>query len=160
MALVGLATPSALASVDRSMAATPHLMWLVLYLLVIIVAPVQHGLAVVSAGALPARIRSRPHLALNLAAIAGTVALFPAAIIWHAWPWFLIVPAGFAVGVRDMHYAGRTTATANEWEQEHLTSMISAGIALHTAFLYWPRPDGLASLAQAPGGSLRGCCRR
>jgi hypothetical protein len=105
---------------------------LLLYLLVVMVAPLQHGMAVVAAASVPARVRSRSHLVLNLVAMTGAVALFAAAVVWHAWPFFLIVPAGFAVGLRNMHYAGRTSANAREWEQEHLTSLITAGIALHT----------------------------
>jgi hypothetical protein len=124
-----------------------HLTWLVLSLLVVIVAPVQHGVAVIAAGSAPARVRSRGHLLLNLAAVVGAVPLFAAAIVWHAWPFLLVVPAGFVVGLRNMHYAGRASATGGEWEQEHLTSLITAGIALHTACLglastVWPNLIG------------------
>jgi hypothetical protein len=134
MALCGLAVPSwfAFSSAVPSLAATRHLMCLVIYFLVVIVAPVQHGVAVVAAGPVPALVRSRVHLVLNLAAIVGTVALFPAAIIWHAWPFFFVVPAGFIVGVKDMQYASSLARPRRR--AGHLTSMVTAGIALHTRF--------------------------
>ena len=48
---------------------------------------------------------------------------------------FLIVPIGLIVGLRNMHYASRTSATPDEYRREHLTSLLTAGITLHTAFL-------------------------
>ena len=53
-------------------------MWLVLYLMVVIVTPVQHGLAVIEAAGTPVRVRSPLHLTLNLTALIGSLALFPA----------------------------------------------------------------------------------
>lgn len=128
-------------------AATPHLKWLVLYLMVVVVTPVQHGLAAIEAGASPMRVRSRLHLALNLTALIGSVALFPAAIVWQTLWYWVAVPAGFATALRNMVYANRATAAPAEWEREHLTSMLTAGIALHTTFFVisvtrWPASSG------------------
>jgi hypothetical protein len=109
-------------------------MWLVLYVLLIIVAPVQHGLAVVAAGADPSRVKSRTHGALNAASIAGTVLMLGASVAWQQWIFLIVVPFGFIVGLRAMSYATETAATENEVRREHLTSMITAGITLHTAF--------------------------
>lgn len=110
-------------------------MWLVLYVLVTIVAPVQHGLAVVRAGAQPARLRSRLHSALALAGIAGSITLLPASLLWARWPFLLLAPVGLIVGLRNIAYANRATATRLDWEREHLTSLLSAGATLHTALL-------------------------
>jgi hypothetical protein len=115
-------------------ARTRQLMWLILYVLVIIVAPVQHGLAVIRAGPLPARVRSRVHAAFSLAGLAGTLVLIPAAIAWERWMFLIIAPVGFIVGVRNLSYASRPFAAPSEWQREHLTSLLTAGIALHTAF--------------------------
>jgi len=108
-------------------------MWLALFVLLIIVAPVQHGVAAIAAGPNPRRMRSTVHAALNTLAILATVAFVPAAIAWHQ-PFFLIVaPIGFVVGLRNLAYAARPSATPIDWQREHLTSMLTAGIALHTA---------------------------
>ena len=57
----------------------------------------------------------------------------PAAAVWQRPLYFLLVPAGFVVGLRNLSYAGRPRATPAEWEREHLTSQLTAGISLHTA---------------------------
>lgn len=137
------ATGAPLAVAGPLAAATPHLTWLVLYLLVAIIASVQHGLAVVAAGPAPRRVRSHVHLTLNLAAMAGTLLLFPAAIVWQALWFLLVAPAGFAIGLRNLAYANRPAASRAEWEREHLTSLITSGVVFHTAFfvlsaLRWP----------------------
>jgi hypothetical protein len=141
MAIAQLLAPAAVHPLDPSLspdaaAATIRLtrqtMWLVLYVLVIIVAPVQHGLATVAAGAQPMRVRSRLHAALSLLGIAGTVVLVPAVIAWQQWTWLIVSPIGFIVGVRNLAYANRPFATPGEWQREHFTSLITAGISLHT----------------------------
>jgi hypothetical protein len=134
LAAAGFLRPELMTSASRGAADTRHLMAFILYLLIVIVTPVQHGVAVVVAGARPARVRSRAHATLNMLALLGAVALFPAALIWHAWFFLLAVPAGFLLALRNMQYAGRGSATATAWQREHLTSLISAGVALHTGF--------------------------
>jgi hypothetical protein len=111
---------------------TRQTMWFVLYALLIIVAPVQHGLAVVAATSQPRRVRSRPHAALSLLSMFGSVLLLPAAVSWQQWVFLIVTPIGFVVGVRNLAYAGRPFATPGEWQKEHLTSLITAGITLHT----------------------------
>ena len=134
LALVGLFAPWLLAPLDATGTATRQKMGLILYLLVIIVAPVQHGVAVIAAGPTPLRVRSRWHAWLNTAGLAGTLIMFPAAIAWHAWGALLVSPAGFIIGVRNMRYASRPVAAEVEWQREHLTSLVTAGIMFHTAF--------------------------
>jgi len=142
LAVADLTAPSLVRPPDPSLSAdalrelartTAPTMWLALFVLLIIVAPVQHGVAAVAAGPTPNRMRSTVHALLNALAILATLAFIPAAIAWHQ-PLFLIVaPIGFIVGLRNMGYAARSTATPIEWQREHLTSMLTAGIALHTA---------------------------
>ena len=110
-------------------------MWVVLYLLLVIVTPTQHGLAVVAAGPVPARIRSRLHAALNLLCLVGTMLLLAASVVWQRGTVLVLAPMGFAIGVRNMSYASRSTATSIEWEREHLTSLLTAGVTMHTALL-------------------------
>jgi hypothetical protein len=110
-------------------------MWLVLYVLLIIVTPIQHGLAVIAAGAIPRRVRSRTHAALNILSMIGSLVLLPAALLWEQWLFLIVVPIGLIVGLRNLSYAGRVTAGRLDWEREHLTSQLTAGITLHTALL-------------------------
>jgi hypothetical protein len=144
MAIAELLAPASIHPPDASLSAaaaadairlTRHTMWLVLYALVIIVAPVQHGLATVAAGAQPMRVRSRHHALLSLLGIAGSGLLIPAAIAWQQWTWLILTPIGFIVGLRNLSYANRPFATPGEWQREHLTSLITAGISLHTVML-------------------------
>lgn len=124
-----LATSAVLEAAARQ---TRHLMWLALYVVLIIVAPVQHGLAVVNAGARPARLRTWPHAALCLSAMVGSVLLLPSVVVWQEVTWLVVAPIGFVVGLRQMVYANRTEATPADWRREHLTSLITGGITLHT----------------------------
>lgn len=110
-------------------------MWLVLYVLLIIVAPVQHGVAVVAAAGAPRRVRSPAHAVLSILSMLGSLLLLPAALLWEQWLFVIVVPIGLAVGLRNLSYASRATATRQEWEREHLTSQLTAGITLHTALL-------------------------
>jgi hypothetical protein len=144
LALATLITPAAVrvsspdaSAADLEAAAwhTRQLMWLSLYVMVIIVSPVQHGLAVVVAGAQPARLRSRPHLTFCLLAMLGSVVLLPTLVVWQQATWLVVAPIGFVVGLRQMAYAARAQATPDEWRREHLTSLLTAGIVLHTALL-------------------------
>jgi uncharacterized membrane protein len=144
MGLIGLVTPLSMvqlagtepAELLARLARTERqTMAFVFYVLVIIVAPVQHGLAVVSAGAEPRRVRSRAHSMLNLAGMLGTALLLFASVVWQRWVFLLVVPAGLAIGLRNMAYASRGSATPSDWEREHLTSLLTAGITLHTALL-------------------------
>ena len=131
-AAVRLPNPAATDAVARQ---TSQTMWLVLYVLVIIVAPVQHGLAVVAAGPQPSRLRTRLHATLCLLAMLGSVVLLPTLVVWSQATWIVVAPIGFAVGLRQLAYASRASATPAEWRREHLTSLITAGVTLHTTLL-------------------------
>lgn len=134
LALIGLAVPQWLAPLDSTGTATRHKMTLILYLLIVIVAPVQHGLAVIAAGPASMRVRSRTHATLSMAGLLASLVMFPLSVAWHAWGGLLVSPAGFIVGVRNMLYASRPVASESQWQREHLTSLLTAGIVFHTAF--------------------------
>jgi hypothetical protein len=135
VAPVGPLPPADLAPALAASVAERQTMWLVLYVMLIIVAPVQHGLAVISAGDRPTRLRSRRHATLSLVAMIASVALIPSALLWERWAFLIVAPIGLIVGLRQLAYASRRSARPFEWEREHLTSMLTAGITLHTALL-------------------------
>ena len=132
--------------IDANIRLTRQTMWLVLYLLITIVAPVHHGLATIAAAAQPMRIRSRAHAAWSLLAMAGSILLIPAAVAWQQWLFVMVAPVGFIIGLRNLNYANQPFATPTAWQREHLTSMITAGIMLHTVMLVFAssRTLGLA----------------
>ena len=152
LAIPGLITPSGEtpAAIAQALAAERQTMWLVLYVLLIIVAPVQHGVAVVAAGPTPVGIRSRTHVALTLGAIIGSLAILPAALLWGRWLFLIVAPIGLVIGLRQLKYATQRTATRREWEREHLTSMITAGVTLHTALLVFGATRTLALALNGP----------
>jgi hypothetical protein len=129
-------------------------MWVVLYMLLIIVTPTQHGLAVVRAGPAPARVRSRRHATLNLLCLAGTVLLLAACVVWQRWPFLILAPIGFTIGLRNMRYASRASATSSEWEREHLTSLITTGVMVHTALLMFGATRTLGLEVSGPAEAL------
>jgi hypothetical protein len=154
LAYLTAATGAAMAAMRLAMptpAAERQTMWLVLYVLLIIVAPVEHGLRVVTARAEPVLVRSRWHAFLTLGAMVASVALVPAALLWERWHFLIVAPIGLGVGLRQLAYASRPHATRPEWEREHLTSLLTAGITLHTALLVFgtTRSLGLASTGVA-----------
>ncbi|MEO8481414.1 MAG: hypothetical protein ABI634_04340 [Acidobacteriota bacterium] len=110
-------------------------MWLVLYVLLIIVTPVQHGIAVIAAGRLPRAVRSRRHITLNILSMLGSVVILTASLLWGRWLFLIVAPIGLIVGLRNLNYAIRATSGRRDWEREHLTSQLTAGITLHTALL-------------------------
>jgi len=144
LALAGIAVPSwghpmqpgqTLDTWAEALVAHRQTMWVVLYVLLIIVAPAQHGIAVVAAGPAPARVRSRLHAMLNLSCLAGTVLLLAACVTWQRWTFLTLAPIGFTIGLRNLSYASRRSATSSDWEREHLTSLVTAGATMHTALL-------------------------
>jgi hypothetical protein len=139
---------------DGALRAHRQTMWVVLYVLLIIVTPAQHGLAVVAAGPVPARVRSRRHATLNLLCLAATVLLLAACVVWQRWVFLTLAPIGFTVGLRNMTYAGRTSATSSEWEREHLTSLLTTGAMMHTALLMFGVTRTLDVEMSAPAEAL------
>jgi hypothetical protein len=156
LAVVGVVRPSLLSVSDpQHVERGRQLSVLILYLLLVIIAPVQHGIRVVGAGAAPGRVRSLPHLVVNTLLLLGAFAMLAAGVVWRGWPFVFAAPAGFAIGLRNLNFANRTQAAPLDWEREHLTSLITAGIAIHTAFLAltsarWPALLGSGALNLIP----------
>ena len=78
--------------------------------------------------------------------MAGSLLLIPAAVVWQQWLFVMVAPIGFIIGLRNLSYANQPFATPTAWQREHLTSMITAGIMLHTVMLVFAssRTLGLA----------------
>jgi hypothetical protein len=142
LAVIGLWSPQLvrplaadLPPADRAdvLTAARQSMWLVLYILVILVGPVHHGLSVIRAGRSPSVVRSAAHTVIAVLAVGGSVAMFAASVRWEEWTYLVIAPIGLVIGVRHLAYRMRPSATAVEWRREHLTSLLTAGIVLHTA---------------------------
>ena len=70
-------------------------MILALYVLVLLVAPVQHGLATLAAGADPRRLRTTAHATLNALAIVGAFVLLPVFVAQQQPLYLIVVPLGF-----------------------------------------------------------------
>ncbi len=128
--------------------------WAVLYVLLIIVAPTQHGIAVVAAGPAPARVRSRFHATLNLSCLVGTVMLLAACVSWQRFIFLTLAPIGFAIGLRNLSYASRPSATSGDWEREHLTSLVTAGVTMHTALFVFGASRTLGLVLSGPAEML------
>lgn len=163
MALAGIAVPAwghpmqpgqTVETWTDALMAHRQTMWVVLYVLLIIVAPAQHGIAVVAAGPSPARVRSRLHAALNLSCLAGTVLLLAACVSWQRWIFLTLAPIGFAIGLRNLSYASRRSATSSAWEREHLTSLVTAGVTMHTALLVFGASRTLGLVLSGPAEVL------
>jgi hypothetical protein len=135
VSVASMASTGAMVASAADLAAERQTMWLVLYVLLIIVAPTQHGLAVIAAGSRPSAIRSRPHALLTFGGMLGSLAIIPAALLWQRWHFLVVAPLGLIIGLRQLAYAAGSHARRDEWEREHLTSMITAGVTLHTAML-------------------------
>lgn len=127
-------------------------MFLALYVLVILVAPVQHGLAVVGAASAPRQAGTLFHGLLGGAAALGSAAFALAALTWRE-PTFLIVAAlGCVIGLRQLRYVRLASATRDEWRREHLTSLILAGVVLHTVLVVFTLTR---TLGWHPAGAVR-----
>jgi hypothetical protein len=62
----------------------------------------------------------------------GSLLLLPVIVAWQQVTWLVVAPIGFFIGVRQLAYGARRSATPSEWQREHLTSLITAGVTLHT----------------------------
>jgi hypothetical protein len=117
--------------------AVPREIWFFLVLAIVLAATLHHSQAVQAAGLSPRTVRSPLHAALNLLSLVASFALLPATVVWHTWTFLLLVPTGFAIGLRNMAYASRAEATWAEAQREHLVSVVSAmALALLGIFVW------------------------
>lgn len=129
-------TGAPLAALLFARAAEPgarHTAAFLLYLIVILVMPVFHGVRVLRAAREGTPVASLVHTAAAIVAIAAGVTLAIFAIQWREWPYLLLSPVGPVMGVRALVYASRKQFPGAR--EEHLVSMMVSGIAVHTAML-------------------------
>jgi hypothetical protein len=118
--------------------AVPREIWFFVVLAIVLAAALHHSQAVQAAGLSPRAVRSRLHAALNLLSMIGSFALLPATVVWHTFEFLPLVPAGFAIGLRNMAYASRADATWADVRREHLVSVASAiALAVVGVLVWW-----------------------
>src|SRR5262249_38132554 len=84
LAIAGLIAPALVAPSSPAWAPRQR-MALALYLLIGMVTPVQHGLAVVAAGPTPLAVRSPLHAILANVSLAAGMLMLPLAVAWQQW---------------------------------------------------------------------------
>jgi hypothetical protein len=105
------------------------------YLVIITVAPVHHGVRVLETRGTPEKMRTPFHTALGFAAIAAAAGMIALALVAHQPVFAALSPIGFLVGRSNLRFAREPYASRMAWWYEHMGSMLGGGIAFHTAFL-------------------------
>ena len=106
-----------------------------LYLGIVTLAGLHHGLAVLRAHRTGRSVRTLTHTALNWLSIAAS-ALVVGLGIWFRQPILLALsPIGVLGGMSALKYARRPATSHMAWWYEHMGGMLGTGIAFHTAFL-------------------------
>lgn len=138
------------------------------YLAIVTLASVRHAVRVVAAREAHHTIRTPFHVGLALGSILG--ALLVAAFSLIHWStrsllFLVLCPVGLAIGASILRYVLRQPAHPRAWFFEHMSSMLAAGIAFHTAFAvfglgrlfglapqgaWWPLPWILPSAIGVP----------
>ncbi|MEM8982388.1 MAG: hypothetical protein AAGC71_05140 [Pseudomonadota bacterium] len=108
--------------------------WFLLMLGLLVLASVQHGRRVLTAGANRTQLRQPPHLLL--VASPGVCGLWVIGVGLQAQSPLLIVFSLLSIWVSAnmLWYAFKPTLSPREWWIEHLTSLIGSGIGAYTAF--------------------------
>jgi hypothetical protein len=106
-----------------------------LYLGIVTLAGLHHGLAVLRAHRAGRPLRTRTHTALNyVSVVASAVVVFLG--LWFRQPILLALsPIGILGGVEALKYARRPSPSRMSWWYEHMGGMLGTGVAFHTAFL-------------------------
>ena len=124
-----------------------------LYLGIVTLAGLHHGLAVLRAHRAGRPLRTATHSALNWLSI-GASAVVIGLGIWFRQPILLALsPIGILGGVESLKYARRPAPSRMSWWYEHMGGMLGTGVAFHTAFLVFGarqlfglRGDGLLAV--------------
>lgn len=126
---------------------------LILYLGVITFFPVHHGVRVIQTRRDPARLATPAYRALAwlpLLASLGAVGVGLQSSSAGRYVLLAMAPLGIVESVLAQRYVANPLRLRNGWRPEHMTFMLIAGIAAHTAFAVFFL-DGLLELA-LPGG--------
>lgn len=150
-------TGAPLAALLFARAAEPdarHTAAFLVYLIVILVMPVFHGMRVLRAARDGTAVSSPLHTGLAVTAVVAGVTLAVLAIQWREWPYLLLSPVGPVMGVRALLYA-RGNSPGKEFpgaREEHLVSMMVSGIAVHIAMLVFGLTRTLGLRLSGAGG--------
>jgi hypothetical protein len=106
-----------------------------LYLGIVTLAGLHHGLAVLRARRAGRPLRTFTHSALNWLSI-GASAVVVGLGLWFRQPILLALsPIGILGGIEGLKYARRPAPSRMSWWYEHMGGMLGTGVAFHTAFL-------------------------
>ena len=105
-----------------------------LYLGIVTLAGLHHGLAVLRAHRQCRPLRTAMHTLLNWVSIVSSIVVVGLGV-WLAQPILLALsPIGILGGVAALRYARRAAPSRMSWWYEHMGGMLGTGIAFHTAF--------------------------
>ncbi len=124
---------------------------LILYLGAITFFHVHHGVRVIQTRRDPARLASRAHRLLAWLPLLASVGAVAVGLVAEAGSRFILLamsPIGVVESVLARRYLGDPLRLRNGWRPEHMTFMLIAGIAAHTAFAVFFL-NGMLGLAPA-----------
>lgn len=105
-----------------------------LYLGIITLTGLHHGMAVLKARRSGRPLRTPVHSALHWLCIGSSIVVI-ALGLWFTQPILLALsPIGILGGLEGLRYARRVAPSRMSWWYEHMNAMIGTGIAFHTAF--------------------------
>jgi hypothetical protein len=124
-----------------------------LYLGIVTLAGLQHGLAVLRTHRAGTPLETPTHTALNVVSILASAVVVVLGL-WFGQPILLALsPLGILGGIGALKYARRPPPNRMSWWYEHMGSMLGTGVAFHTAFLVFGarqlfglRGDGLLAV--------------
>lgn len=106
-----------------------------LYLAIVTLAGLHHGLSVLRSRRAGQPLKTATHTALNWLSVVSSIVVI-ALGIWFRQPILLALsPIGILGGVEALKYARRPPPSRMSWWYEHMGGMLGTGIAFHTAFL-------------------------
>jgi hypothetical protein len=106
-----------------------------LYLGIVTLAGLHHGLAVLRTHRAATPLRTPTHTLLNVVSIVAS-AIVVVLGLWFRQPILLALsPLGILGGIGALKYARRPAPSRMSWWYEHMGGMLGTGIAFHTAFL-------------------------
>jgi hypothetical protein len=106
-----------------------------LYLGIVTLAGLHHGLGVLRARREQRSIRTPAHTTFNVASIVASVAVVILGVMFRQPILLAMSPLGLLGGIEALKYARREAPSPMSWWYEHMGGMLGTGVAFHTAFL-------------------------
>lgn len=98
---------------------------------------VRYGMQVLKSKGNPAELKTGLNTALAYAAIAASLGVILYALLLsppNKILLFALSPIGIANGIGQLRYTSKPVRSRRQWFYEHMSAMLGAGIAFHTAF--------------------------